>query len=54
MSMSYSNLRCLGWICVVDDACARLIGELIKSRIQINKTGHLGNIKLSHGKSTFI
>ena len=37
MPMSYSNLRCLGWICVVGDAFARSIGELMKSRIQISK-----------------
>ena len=37
MPMSYSSLRCLGWTCVVGDAFARSIGELMKSRIQTNK-----------------
>jgi hypothetical protein len=37
MPMSYSSLRCLGWTRVVGDAFARSIGELMKSRIQINK-----------------
>jgi hypothetical protein len=37
MPMSYSRLRCLGWTCVVGDAFARSIRELMKSRIQINK-----------------
>jgi hypothetical protein len=37
MPMSYSILCCLGWTCVVGDAFARSIGELMKSRIQINK-----------------
>jgi hypothetical protein len=37
MPMSYSNLRCLGWTCVVGDAFARSIGELMKIRIQISK-----------------
>ena len=37
MPMSYSSLRRLGWTCVVGDAFAQSIGELMKSRIQINK-----------------
>jgi hypothetical protein len=37
MPMSYLNLRCLGWTCVVGDTFARSIVELMKSRIQISK-----------------
>jgi hypothetical protein len=37
MPMSYSSLRCLGWACVVGDACARSIGKLMTSRSKLNK-----------------